>query len=48
MVQEEPIEHCAAPSVATEGILGQLVAPVLLKFIVSYSFDAQPLTLNFR
>jgi hypothetical protein len=28
----------AAPSVATEGTQGQLVAPVLLKFIVSYSF----------
>jgi hypothetical protein len=28
----------AAPSVAMEGTQGQLVAPVLLKFIVSYSF----------
>jgi hypothetical protein len=28
----------AAPSVATEGTQGQLVAPVLLKFMVSYSF----------
>jgi hypothetical protein len=28
----------AAPSVLTEGTQGQLVAPVLLKFIVSYSF----------
>ncbi len=28
----------AAPSVAAEGTQGQLVAPVLLKFIVSYSF----------
>jgi hypothetical protein len=28
----------AAPTVATEGKQGQLVAPVLLKFIVSYSF----------
>jgi hypothetical protein len=28
----------AAPSVATEGTQGQLVAPVLLKFLVSYSF----------
>jgi hypothetical protein len=28
----------AAPSVATEGTQGQLVAPVLFKFIVSYSF----------
>ena len=28
----------AAPSVAYEGTQGQLVAPVLLKFIVSYSF----------
>jgi hypothetical protein len=28
----------AAPSVATEGTQGQLVAPVLLKFIVGYSF----------
>jgi hypothetical protein len=28
----------AAPSVATEGTQGQLVAPVLIKFIVSYSF----------
>ena len=28
----------AAPSVATEGTQGQLVAPVLVKFIVSYSF----------
>ncbi len=28
----------AAPSVATEGTQGQLVAPVLLKFMVAYSF----------
>ena len=28
----------AAPSVAAEGTQGQLVAPVLFKFIVSYSF----------
>jgi hypothetical protein len=28
----------AAPSVATEGTQGQLVAPVLLKFMVSYNF----------
>jgi hypothetical protein len=28
----------AAPSVAAEGTQGQLVAPVLLKLIVSYSF----------
>jgi len=28
----------AAPSVATEGTQGQLVAPMLFKFIVSYSF----------
>jgi hypothetical protein len=28
----------AAPSVATEGTQGQLVAPVLLKFMVSYGF----------
>ena len=28
----------AAPSVATEGTQGQLTVPVLLKFMVTYSF----------